>query len=735
MSGFFAGILVLTSGLPSVQSAVSFRTDVMPVISKAGCNAGACHGNANGKAGFKLSLRGDSPELDFQALTHDQVGRRINLVAPEESLLLMKPAGLLAHEGGQRFKKDSPQYATLRAWITEGAQDDGSSAPVLTQLNVNPTDQVLLEPTNRITISAEAVFSDGRRRNVSDMAVYEAANAIAKVSPEGVVEADGFGETTVLVRYLGKQAAVRLAFVPVRPEYRWSKPRPRNFVDEQIFAKLRRLRMNPSPLCDDEVFLRRAYLDLLGILPTADEARDFVSDKKKDKRAKKIDVLLQRGEFADFWALKWSDLLRNEERVLDRKGVENFHRWVRQSIFEGKPLDQFARELISARGSTYDNPAANYYRANREPAARAEAAAQVFLGTRLQCAQCHNHPFDRWSQDDYFDWTDLFSRVQYKIVENRRRDSNDQHEFKGEQIVYMARKGSVKNPRTGQPAKPRFLGSTKPLPEDGADYLSDLGGWLTSTNNPFFARTQANRIWFHLMGRGLVDPIDDFRATNPASHPELLEALTRELVARKFDMRALIRVIMNSRAYQTSSEPNETNRDDETNYAHALVRRLTAEQILDCESEVTGVPVKFAGYPTGVRASQLPGALAERKRDSKGGEVDHFLETFGKPARLLTSECERSCEPTMSQAFQMISGPSLNALLIDPNNRLTKLLEGGRSPASVVEELYWTALTRAPSAAELNKATALIEKARDRRAALEDLTWSLINAKEFILRR
>ncbi len=731
--------LVLTcaavaAAVPGAMAA-SFRNDVMGVLSKAGCNSGGCHGNANGKAGFKLSLRGESGDLDFKALSHDQFGRRLNLVNPDESLILLKATTKVAHEGGQRFKPDSDEYRVLREWVAAGARDDVEFAPKLTRLTVQPTEQVLVEPSKTVSLAVQATFSDGSEQDAAAKAVYESNNGLVTITPDGKITADGFGETTVIVRYLGRQVPVRLAFVPARPDFAWASPPAVNFVDEHVFTKLRRLRMNPSGLASDEVFLRRASLDLLGILPTAGEARAFVADKRKNKRAVLVDQLLRRPEFADFWALKWSDLLRNEERLLDRKGIEAFNHWIRQGIWEGKPIDQFARELISARGSTYENPAANFYRAIRDPAARAEAAAQVFLGTRLQCAQCHSHPFDRWTQDDYFDWTALFARVNYKVLENRRRDSNDSHEFKGEQIVFAARKGEVKNPRLGKPAQPRFLGSIPPKSADEEDdHLNALAGWLTSGDNPFFARAQANRIWYHLMGRGIVDPIDDFRATNPASHPELLEALTREFVKNRFDLRHLIRVIMNSRTYQLSSEPNATNERDEINFSHPWPRRLTAEQVIDCESQVTGSPVKFNGYPLGLRAAQLPGALPERKRDQSMAEVDHLLEVFGKPARLLTTECERSCEPTMGQAFQMISGPAINEMLTKSDNRLTQLLTSKKSPAEMVDELFWTTLTRAPKSVEMARLTALLEKAGNRRLALEDITWSLINAKEFVLR-
>ncbi len=764
---------------------ISFRNDVMAVLSKAGCNAGGCHGNASGKAGFKLSLRGQDPDLDYAALTRDQFGRRTNPLEPRQSLILLKATTALAHEGGKRFAKDSPEYGTLLRWIAAGAPSDVDTAPKLNRLEVTPREQFLVEPVIEAQIQATAFFSDGSKRDVTGQAVYETANQVTKVGADGLVKRESVGETTILVRYLNQQQPVRLAFIPARPDFNWSKPRPDNFIDEHIFAKLKILRTNPSELCSDEVFLRRAYLDLLGLLPTAEEARACVADKRRDKRARLVDQLLERPEFADFWALKWADLLRVEDRTLDRKGTEIFHRWIRQSIAGHKPFDQFVRALITARGSTYLNPPANFYRANRDPITRAEAVAQVFLGTRLQCAQCHNHPFDRWTQNDYYDWAAVFAKVNYKVLRNDRRDENDNHEFKGEQIVYLARNAEVKNPRLGKPARPRVLGATTPMELDGkpeladdadrasnianrpeaaprpatrgdgpsglrrvsvhqtatdneqltTDELEQLANWLTSPTNTFFAKSQVNRVWFHLMGRGIVDPIDDFRPTNPPSHPALLDALAADFVKHGFDLRRTIRLIMNSRTYQLSSEPNDTNHDDELDFSHAYIRRLSAEQLLDCQFEVAGVAPKLRGYPAGTRASQLAGAHTERRRGEKISSADLFLELFGKPQRLLTCECERSMDTTMGQAFQLISGPLVNDLLTAPENRLNRLLASGKPDSHLVTELYWSTLTRAPTITEAGRAAGLLGQTNDQRAALEDLTWSLLNSKEFVLRR
>jgi Protein of unknown function (DUF1549)/Protein of unknown function (DUF1553) len=750
----------------ATENAVSFRNEVMAVLGKAGCNAGTCHGNKNGKGGFKLSLRGQDPEADYLALTRDAFARRVNPVEPERSMILLKPTARIAHEGGLRFTRGAPEYEILRRWILAGLPNDLESAPRLERIEVDPAEKVLVEPERTLPLRVRAFFSNGAVRDVTTLAVYETPPEAAKISHDGLVQGQGSGEATVLVRYLQAQEPVRLAFVPARPGFQWKETPVQNEIDDRIFAKLRKLRMNPSDLCSDRVFVRRAYLDLLGILPTAEEAQAFLSGTSGDapgeskasspsaslgtetglplsasaetetmaRRARLIDRLLERPEFADFWALKWADLLRVEAHSLDQKGVQNFHHWIRQSVAENKPLDQFVRELIAARGSTYTHPAANYYRPNRDPASRAKAVAQIFLGTRLQCAQCHNHPFDRWTQDDYYDWAGLFARVNYKVIENHREIGSDEHEWKGEQVVFMDRTGSVRNPRTGRDARPRFLGAVQTRLEAGQDPLEALADWLTGPNNSIFAPVQANRIWSQLMGRGLVDPPDDFRATNPASHPALLEALGRDLAAHHYDARYLIRLIMTSRTYQLSSTPNETNAGDEVNFSHALVRRLEAEPLLDCESQVTEVPLNFAGYPPGLRAAQLPGVRPESKGQRRAHPLDLFLETFGKPPRLLSTDTERSCECNMGQAFQMISGSTLNHWLSAKENRISRLLAAGKTNRDMLLELFWTALTRPPTAEEQARLLSGLESAPDRRAEWEDILWGLLNSKEFLFR-
>jgi len=753
------GFTTMACVLASVARAgeVSFTADVMAVLSKAGCNMGACHGNANGKGGFKLSLRGQDPEFDYQWLTRESDGRRINLLEPERSLILLKPTGQLSHQGGVRFEPGSLEYQMLHDWIVAGAPGPGNE-PTVKSLSVVPCDSVLVEPAESLQLSAIAQFSDGSERDVRELATYELSNLSAAVDRAGRVRRQKFGEITVVVRYLDQQVPVRLAFVPARKDFVWSEPAENNFIDALVFRKLQTLRINPSYLSSDSIFVRRAYLDAIGLLPTADEARQFVADTTPDKRDRLVEQLVARPEFAEHWALKWSDILRNEEKVLDAKGVEAFHGWIRDSIAEGKPLDQFVRELIRARGSSYKVPAANFWRANRDSATRAETTARIFLGARLQCARCHNHPFDRWTQDDYYAWAALFSRIDYEIVENNRRDRLDKNEFIGEQLILIKDGGGMRDPRSGRFVWPKLLGDRPLGPGSYHDRLTPLAVWLTSPDNPTFAQVQANFVWYHLLGRGIVEPIDDFRVTNPATNPALLDALARHFVDSGYQLQQLVSTILRSRTYQLAAEPNATNREDEGNFSRALVYRLPAEKLLDAQTRVLDTPTTFAGYKRGLRAGQIPGVQRVRPRDEPPAAGDRFLKTFGKPERLLACECERSNETTLSQAFMLIGG-DLNERLQRPDNRLARLLESGRTLEQIVDELYWAALSRPPTGAEhaaareyLGDATGTSfradqlawsrlfaqlgwEELHDERfSRVQDLAWALLNSKEFVFR-
>lgn len=725
-------VLVITLGAPAAEP-VRFNVEVMAVLSKAGCNQGACHGNLNGKGGFKLSLRGEDPDWDYAALTRGTFGRRTNPLRPIDSLILQKATASVPHEGGRRFPINSPEYDILYRWVAAGTPPAGD-ALTLTSLTVEPAAQILVEPADRVAIRATAAFRDGTRRDVTHLACFELSNPdVAGVDAAGTVTKSQNGETAVAVRFLGRHATVRLAFIPARSDFQWRKVPESNFVDTHVFAKLKALRLNPSALCDDVTFLRRAFFDVIGTLPTVAETKAFLADTRANRRTRLIDDLLQRPEFADYWALKWCDLLRNEEKVLDRKGVQAFHGWIRKAIADGQPMNEFARDLIVARGSTYANPAANYYRALRDPLGRAEATAQVFLGIRLQCARCHNHPFDRWTQDDYYQLAAFFPRVQYKIVENNRRDKFDKHEFDGEQIVWMDRSGEVVHPKTNAVAPPRFLADAAAV-NDSADRLLALAEWVATPDNPYFARAQVNRVWGHLLGRGLVEPNDDFRSTNPPTHPELLEALARDFAQYRFDLRHLIRTIMNSRTYQLTWEPDGANRVDDVNYSHAIVQRLEAEVLLDAVAQVADVPVRFQGQPLGMRAIQLPG-IQPRERRNTQTHGEKFLRTFGKPDRLLSCDCERISDDTIPQSLLLLTGEPLVSMLREPNNRIGKQMAAGLNDAQILDDLFLTALSRTPNATERRAVEAYLQKKANRREALEDVAWAVLNTKEFLFRR
>lgn len=723
--------LLFGTALYAHAEPVSFRLEVMPVLARGGCNQGSCHGNLNGKGGFKLSLRGEDPIADLATLTRGMYARRTDPLCPAESLILRKATGTVPHEGGPRFPVDSSEYRILRDWIAGGCRDD--QPPKLVKLIVTPTSKILFEPDDRVKIDVVGHFADGSQRNLTHLAVFEpTVVGSVNVSPDGTVTRLRSTELNVLVRYLDHQAPVTLAFLPARENFTWTDLPLTNPVDQHLYPQWKSLRLTPSPLADDAMFLRRVYLDTLGILPTVEEARTFLDDKTAAKRDRLIGALLNRPEFADFWAQKWGDLLRNEEKSLDRKGVRVFHQWIRDWIAAGKPMNEFAREVIAARGSTYQNPPANLYRSLREPYARAEAIAQVFLGTRLQCAKCHNHPFERWTQDDYHEFAAFFGRIDYRIVTNNRRDKFDQHEFDGEQIVVMRHEGGLKHPRTQQVMSPRLIGDSHFV--ESGDPLQTLADWVARPDNAFFARAQANRVWFHLMGRGLVEPIDDFRSSNPAVNEPLLDDLARHFAASDFDLRSLVRLILTSRTYQLSSAAASTNGEDEIHFSKALVRPLEAEQLLDAVAQVTGSQPKFDGYPLGTRAGQVA-AIAQERRSKRGAEAERFLKSFGKPERLLTCECERLENVGLAQAFQMLTGDMLHEMLTDPNNRIGELIKRAKSDAERIEALYLSALSRRPTPDESKKLLQFLAKAKDQREALEDLIWGLVNSKEFLLRR
>ena len=696
---------------------VQFRTDVVAALSRAGCNAGACHGSPQGKNGFRLSLRGFDPTLDYASLVRDQGGRRVNRLAPDDSLVLLKGSGRVRHQGGAVFGKQGPAYRTVARWIAEGCRD--SAVSPLVRLEVLPGPRRLHTSAPRQQLLARAHFKDGSVRDVTDLAVFtSSAPEVAPVTPAGLVTFTKTAEASVLVRYLDQIAGVRLTYVRHDPGFAFRGPKPANYIDEHVFARQRGLQLSPAPLAPDEVFLRRVYLDVTGTIPTPEEARDFLDSKDPDKRIKLIDRLLDRDEYASFWALKWADVLRGSPATISGRGVHSFHRYLVRTFAEDRPMTDFARELLTGEGNTLHRPAANFYRVARTPEEAAESAAQLFLGVRVQCARCHNHPFESITQADYYGLAAFFAQVQFKGAQFGLDD----------EVVYLAPGREVRNPLTGKPQPPVAFGSPAGPLAPGDDRRRRFADWLTKPGNKYFAASVVNRTWYHLMGRGIVDPVDDFRDTNPPSNPELLKALADDFAAHGYRPKHLIRTILRSRTYQLAPAGGPPQSpfaaDPDRYFTRASVRMLGAEQILDAVSSATGVPERFKGYPPGTRAVELP----------EGGINHPFLQAFAKPVRDVACECAREDDPSLPQTLHLLNNAGLVAKVKSPKGRLAGWLKEGKGTAWVVEQVYLATLSRRPTARELALVTKHLEVAGDREAGLQDLQHALLNLNEFLLR-
>jgi hypothetical protein len=714
-------IPVTVTGLEKPAPA-SFRRDVVASMNVGGCNMGACHGTPSGKNGFKLSLRGSDPAADFLQLTRDQFGRRTDKHSPEESLLLLKAIGRVPHEGGQRFGATSVPGEMMTAWLTEGLPNDPPTLPPVKKVELTPTTRVLKAPARWQQISVRATFADNTARDVTRLTVFSSSDpSIADVTPGGMVEFKRSGEVAILARYLEEMVSVRLTYLEPRDGFVWPNPPESNFVDTHVFAKLKQMSISPSGLSEDYEFVRRAYLDCIGRMPTTAEAKAFLADKDPKKRERLIDTLVDTPEFADFWALKWADVLRSSRKTIQVKGSYGMQAWLRGHFLKNTPMDKIVQEIITSNGNTYSNPPANYYRIAKDPTALAETTAQLFLGVRMQCAKCHNHPFERWSQDDYYGMAAWFARVKTKPEPSI---GTRQPGAVSAEVVYVGRDGEVNQPRSGKQMKPRYIGTGDADVKPGEDRRAVLAVWLTSPENAFFSKSVVNRVWFHLMGKGIVDPVDDFRDSNPSCNDELLDALAKDFAGNKFDLKRLVKTIMKSRTYQLSAQPNDFNKDDNKYFSHAVTKLLTAEQLLDAICDFTAVPEKFAGLPTGTRATQLP-----------DGEVNHpFLKAFGQPARELACECERESDGNLAQALQLINGPTVNEKVRNANNRLGKLLTAKMKDDEILSELYYAALGRAPFDDEKQIALDHVAKREDKRKAWEDVVWALINTREFLFR-
>lgn len=701
---------------------VDFERDVEPILTRAGCNAGACHGKQRGQNGFQLSLLGFDRDFDHAALVKEARGRRIFPAAPERSLLLLKPTGQVAHGGGKRLDLQDPGYETLRRWITAGAPRGMPGGTTLTSIAVEPENCLLAQQAGQ-QLLVTAFYSDGSRRDVTHLTTFQSnESAIASVNADGKVQAGPLpGEAAIMARFMEKFAVCRV-LIPqpgAVPAELYARLPRHNFIDGLIWDKLRQLGITPSEPARDATFLRRAYLDVIGRLPTPDETRRFLNDPSEDKHERLVDHLLERPEYADYWANKWADLLRPNPYRVGIKAVYNLDSWLRDAFRRNLPYDQFVRDLLTAQGSTFRNGAVTVFRDRREPDEIAPMVGQLFLGIRLECAKCHHHPFEVWAQDDFYSFAAYFARVGRKGVGLSPPISG------GEEMVFVARTGGVKHPVTGQTVPPRPLFGKTPPAEEERDPRRTLADWIVSPENPYFAQVMVNRVWADLMGRGVVEPVDDLRATNPPSNGPLLDALARDFRAQGYDLKKLLRTIMTSYAYGLGSLPTPRNVADTKNYSRHYRQRLRAEVLLDAVGDVTGVPESFAAMPPGSRASQLWTFRTQSE----------FLDSFGRPDPNQDPPCERTTDTTVVQALHLMNSPKLHAKVTSADGRAAKLAGSNKTPGEIVDELYLLAYCRFPTDKERAVCLAVFrETGTTRRQATEDVLWSLLNTPEFLFK-
>jgi hypothetical protein len=697
---------------------VSLTNEVEPVLTKLGCNRGACHGSQHGKGGFRLSLSGFDADFDYQAIMREAQGRRVAVAAPDRSLLLLKPTLQIPHGGGMILKKGSPEYDLLLRWIKTGAPAPREQERHLVSMSVTPTERVLPKANLRQQIAVIAHYSDGTLRDVTPVARYTSQNdAVAGVDGGGRVTTRKPGESAVMVSYGGDVKVVRILVPFANPPVNFTRLHRANYIDDLVYRKLAQIRLAPSPHCTDAEFLRRVYLDAIATLPTSEETRAFLADTDTEKRAKLIDRLLDRPEYVDYRTLKLADLLRVNGQYCSDEGADVYYRWIHNRVQQNVGYDQFVRELLTGRGSGFHVGPANYFKVATNPEELAEATAQSFLGVRIQCAKCHNHPFEKWKQKDYYGMAAFFSRVGQKYGP----------EF-GESQIYVQREGEVYHPRTKQLVVPKFLGGPQPTLAAEEDRRAALADWLTAKQNREFARVAVNRVWADYFGKGIVDAVDDFRVTNPPSNEPLLDALADDFIAHGDDIKYITRQILNSDAYQRSSAILPGNARDDRNFARCYARRLPAETLLDAIAQVTEKPDRFYPYPEGWRAIQV--------RDSRTNS--YFLSVFGRPKREVLCACERSLQPNLSQSLHLINSDNLNNKLADGKGRVSLLLKQvEKTPPDVankqmVENLYLLTLCRYPTPAESKNILAHVAKTKDPHKAYEDCLWALLNSEEFV---
>jgi hypothetical protein len=705
----FAAIILLAAPLSAADP--TFLRDVAPILNKVGCTSGTCHGAAKGKNGFKLSLRGYDPQFDYEALLYDLSGRRFNRAEPARSLMLAKPTQQVPHGGGLRFEIGSDYYKTIHDWIAAGVPFGDPKKDTVTRLDVEPKEIFMTAPGESASVKVTAVYADGGSRDTTRLAVVESNTPDIASVTDASIKGARVGEATLLVRYQGNLVIIPVTVLNPKKSFTWNNLPEHNFIDRAVDAKLQRLHILPSPPVDDAGFLRRASLDLTGQLPAPEEVRAFVADRSQTKRAAKIDQLIASPAYVDHWTLKWGDLLQNSRKFLGEKGAFTFREWIREAIAQNKPYDHMVREMLVARGSSYDSPEANFYRVTRDPKPTMEKTTQVFLGVRMVCAQCHDHPFERWTQNQYYEMAAFFSpvgvRPGYEV---------------GEEIVFDQRQDfEMKHPKDGHVVPAKFIVGGAPPPQDATRRIA-YADWLTSKDNPFFAKSTVNRVWSYFFGRGIIDPVDDIRASNPPTNPALLDALTKDFVEHNFDLRHLMRTIANSRVYQTGVAVNEWNAADGDNFSHAIPRRLTAEELMDGVASAAGARPNFPEAPIDTKAEQLT--------DPHIGK-DGFLDVFGRPPRESSCECERRSDFSLPQALNLVNGRTISDAVADGNGRVAKAVLGGRSDRELVEELYLAAFGRFPTAPEMDKGLAYM-KPGPRTSRAQDLLWALLNSKGFL---
>ncbi len=716
-----------TNSLP-----IRFVRDVEPILSRSGCNQGTCHGAAKGKNGFRLSLRGYDPGYDYESLINDLSGRRFNRANVDESLMLLKSTGEVPHEGRQAIKPEGRYHRMLRQWITEGARNEITAGARASQIEILPSVVALDLPGRQQQFLILATYPDGSTRDVTREAILSSNNDEIALVKDQTLTALRRGEMAVLVRYEGLYASREVSIMGDRTGFTFTPMPEQNAVDHHINSKLRRMKINPSDLCTDAEFLRRAHLDLTGQPPTAAKVRAFLADTSESriKRERLIDELIGSQGYADFWANKFSDLLQCNSENLGQKGVWVFRDWIRQQLQDNRPYDQFVRELVVARGSTFENPAGNYLRVLRDSGKMTEDISQTFLGVRFNCNKCHDHPFERWTQNQYYEFGAFFAQVAFKrgtLGRDRliRPGTAYAEEQVSEDIVYRnPQGGEVRNPKNDQIVAPKVPYGTAREARPNEDRRVAFAEWLTARDNPYFARSTVNRFWSYFFGRGIIDPVDDIRAGNPPSNPELLTALTEEFIQGGFDLRKLMRTITTSRTYQLSIATSKWNVDDTINFSHALPRRLSAEQMFDAVAVATGFRPKFQDLPMGMRAVEVPDGMVAG---------NDFLGLFGRPKRQSACECERSSNVTLSHALNLINGQTLGDCVSSPANNLSRLLAAEADDRKVVEEIYLNCLNRPPTEKELSEIK-LGDPAK-RLEGAQDLAWALLNSPAFLFNR